>query len=165
MKILNVILYLAIFKMTIGCINGQNTNQIKMDSLIESYTNLTDNKNEYTIKFIENKNTLIFNFKTENSKEIGYKVILTDINPLGVFLFESDKKTFIRILSIDSGHRFIKQNINYSNTTNVIDIELPKNVNLEKANKVIENLKSVLVKPAKESDDIQIITSKSKKGN
>jgi hypothetical protein len=165
MKILNIILCLAIFKMTVGSINGQNTNQKKMDSLIESYTNLTDKKNDYNIEFIENKNTLIFNFKTESSREIGYKAILTDINPLGVFLFESDKKTFIRILSIDSGHRFIKQNINYSNTTNVIDIELPKNVNLEKANKVIESLKSILVKPEKESDDIQIITSKSKKGN
>ena len=151
-----------IFKMTIGNINSQNSNQIKMDSLIESFTNLTEEKNEYDIEFVENKNTLIFKFKTENSKEIGYKAILTDINPLGIFLFESNQKAFIRILSIDNGHRFIKQNFNYSNTTNVIDIELPKNVDLEKTNKVIENLKSVLEKPKTESDDIQIITSKSK---
>ena len=148
---------------------SQNTNQMKMDSLIESYKDLTDKNNEYKIEFVENKNTLIFKFKTQDSEEIGYKAILTDIHPQGVFRYESDNKNFIRILSIDNGHRFIKEKFRngfrVSNTTNVIDIELPKNVDLEKTDKVIRDLKSVLEKPATESDEIQIVGPKSKNGN
>src|SRR5690606_21355536 len=127
---------------------SQNKNQMKIGSLIESYKNLTDNENEYNIEFLENKNTLIFKFKNQNSKEIRYKAILTDIHPQGIFRFELDNKIFLRILSIDNGHRFIKEKFingfRVSNTTNIIDIELPKNTNLEKTEKVIRDLKNVL---------------------
>ena len=115
-----------------------------MESLIESYKDLTDKNNEYKMEFVANKNTLIFKFKTQNSEEIGYKAILTDIHPQGIFRFESDNKNFIRILSIDNGHRFIKEKFRngfrVSNTTNIIDIELPKNTDLEKTDKVIRDL-------------------------
>ncbi|PKQ46770.1 hypothetical protein CSW08_01305 [Confluentibacter flavum] len=164
MKILKILLCFAIFTMTVENVNSQNTNQMKMDSLIESYKNLTDKENEYNIEFVENKNTLIFKFKTQNSEQIGYKVILTDIHPQGIFRYESDNKTFLRILSIDNGHRFIKEKFRngfrVSNTTNVIDIGLPKIVDLEKTDKVIRDLKSVLEKPVTESDEIQIVEPK-----
>jgi hypothetical protein len=169
MKRVKILLCFALITMIIGNAKSQNTNQMKMDSLIESYKNLTDKENEYNIEFVENKNTLIFKFKTQNSEEIGYKVILTDIHPQGIFRFESDNKTFIRILSIDNGHRFIKEKFRngfrVSNTTNVIDIRLPKIEDLEKTDKVIRDLKSVLEKPVTESDEIQIVGPKSKNGN
>ena len=140
-----------------------------MDSLIESYKKLTDKKNEYKIEFIENKNTLIFKFKTQNSEEIGYKAILTDIHPQGIFRFELENKNYIRILSIDNGHRFIKEKFRngfrVSNTTNIIDIELTNDIYLEKVDKVIRELKSVLEKPVTESNEIQIVIPKSKNGN
>ena len=148
--------------MIIGNAKSQNTNQMKMDSLIESYKNLTDIENEYNIDFVENKNTLIFNFKTQDSEEIRYKAILTDIHPQGLFRFESDNKNFIRILSIDNGHRFIKDGFKVSYTTNIIDIELPKNIDLKKVDRVIKDLKSVLKKPVIESDEIIIVGPESK---
>ncbi|GAA4281919.1 hypothetical protein [Gaetbulibacter aestuarii] len=169
MKTVKILLCFAFMTIIIGNVKSQNTNQMKMDSLIESYKNLTDKENDYNIEFVENKNTLIFKFKTQNSEEIGYKVILTDIHPQGIFRFESDNKTFIRILSIDNGHRFIKEKFRngfrVSNTTNVIDIGLPKIVDLEKTDRVIRDLKSVLEKPVTESDEIQIVGPKSKNGN
>ncbi|WP_338731405.1 hypothetical protein [Mangrovimonas cancribranchiae] len=169
MKTLKILLFFTIFTMTIGNVNSQNTDQMKMDSLIESYKNLTDKENKYNIEFVENKNTLIFKFKTQNSEEIGYKVILTDIHPQGIFRYESENKTFIRILSIDNGHRFIKEKFRngfrISNTTNVIDIGLPKIVDIEKAEKVIKDLKIVLEKPITEPDETQIVGPKSKNGN
>ncbi len=152
--------------MIVGNINSQNTNRMKMDSLIESYKNLSDKKNGYNIEFVENKNTLILKFQVQNSEEIEYKAILTDIHPQGIFLFELENKNFIRILSIDNGHRFIKEKFRngfrVSNTTNIIDIELIKKVDLEKIDKVIGDLKSILEKPVTESDEIQIIVPKSK---
>ena len=152
--------------MIVGNINSQNTNRMKMDSLIQSYKNLSDKKNGYNIEFVENKNTLILKFQVQNSEEIEYKAILTDIHPQGIFLFELENKNFIRILSIDDGHRFIKEKFRngfrVSNTTNIIDIELIKKVDLEKIDKVIGDLKSILEKPVTESDEIQIIVPKSK---
>ena len=152
--------------MIVGNINSQNTNRMKMDSLIQSYKNLSDKKNGYNIEFVENKNTLILKFQVQNSEEIEYKAILTDIHPQGIFLFELENKNFIRILSIDNGHRFIKEKFRngfrVSNTTNIIDIELIKKVDLEKIDKVIGDLKSILEKPVTESDEIQIIVPKSK---
>jgi len=155
--------------MIVGNVKSQNKNRMKMDSLIESYKKLTDKKNEYKIEFIENKNTLIFKFKTQNSEEIGYKAILTDIHPQGIFRFELENKNYIRILSIDNGHRFIKEKFRngfrVSNTTNIIDIELTNDIYLEKVDKVIRELKSVLEKPVTESNEIQIVIPKSKNGN
>ena len=137
---------------------------MKIDSLIESYENLIDKNNEYKIEFVENKNTLIFKFKTQNSEEIGYKAILADIHPQGIFRFESDHKNYIRILSIDNGHRFIKERfrngLRVSNTTNIIDIEVAKNTDLEKIDNVIRALKSVLEKPIMEPEEIQIVVPK-----
>lgn len=168
MKTVKFLLCFAFITMIIGNAKSQDINQMKMDSLIESYKNLTDKEDEYNIEFVENKNTLIFKFKTQNSEEIGYKVILTDIHPQGIFRFESDNKTFIRILSIDNGHRFIKEKFRngfrVANTTNVIDIELPKIVDLGRTDKVIRDLKNVLEKPVTESDEIQIAIPKLKNG-
>lgn len=167
MKILRNLLGFAFI--IVGNVNGQDINRAKMESLIESCKNLTDKQNEYEIEFDENKNTLIFKFKTQDSEEIGYKAILTDIHPQGIFRFELENKNFIRILSIDNGHRFIKEKFRngfrVSNTTNIIDIELTKSIDLEKFDKVIEDLKNVLEKPVAESDEIQIVGPKSKNGN
>ena len=147
--------------MIIGNVNSQNINRNNIRSLIKSYENLSDKKNEYKIEFVENKNTLILKFKTQNSEEIGYKAILTDIHPQGIFVFTSGNIDFIRILSIDNGHRFIKDGFRVSNTTNIIDIELTKNIDLEKVDRVIKDFKSVLEKPVIESDEIQIVVPKS----
>ncbi|WP_303318798.1 hypothetical protein Q4Q34_04905 [Flavivirga abyssicola] len=162
MKTVKILLCFTFITMIIGNVNSQNTNNLKMDSLIESYKSLTDKKNEYDIEFVENKNTLIFKFKTQNSEEIAYKVILTDIHPQGIFRYELDNKNFIRILSIDNGHRFIKDGFRVSHTTNIIDIELPKNIDLKKINRVIKDLKSILKKPVIESDEIIIVGPESK---
>ena len=162
MKTVKILLCFAFITIIVGNVNSQNKNQMKMDSLIESFKHLTDKKNEYNIEFVENKNTLIFNFKTQDSEEIRYKAILTDIHPQGIFRFESDNKTFIRILSIDNGHRFIKDGFKVSHTTNIIDIELAKNIDLKKVERVIKDLKSVLKKPVIESDEIIIVGPESK---
>jgi len=169
MKILRILLGFVFTVLIIGNVNSQNTNRINAESLIKSFENLSDKNNGYKLEFIENKNTLIFKIKTQNSEEIGYKVILTDIHPQGIFRFESENKNFIRILSIDNGHRFIKEKFRngfrVSNTTNIIDIELAKNTDLEKIDKVIGDLKSVLEKPKTESDEIQIVVPNSTNRN
>ena len=169
MKILKILLCFTFITMIIGNVNSQNENTMKMDSLFKSYENLSDKKNEYKIVFVEDKNTFIFKFKTLDSEEIGYKAILTDIHPQGIFCFEMDNKNFIRILSIDNGHRFIKEKFRngfrVSNTTNIIDIEITKNTDLGKIDKVIRDLKGVMEKPVTESDEIQIVVPKSTNGN
>ena len=155
--------------MIVGNVKSQSKNLMKISSFIESYKKLSDKKNKYKIEYVENKNTLIFKFKTQDSEEIGYKAILTDIHPQGVFRIELLNKNFIRVLSIDNGHRFIKEKFRngfrVSNTTNTIDIELPNKINLEKVKKIIKDLKRALKKPVIESDEIQITLPKSKKRN
>ena len=153
-------IFLSFLFVTMMVCNVKSQN-ISVDSLIKSFENLTDKENEYKMKYIENKNTLIFKSKTADSKELFYKAILTDIHPEGIFIFESDNNYFLRVLSIDNGHRFIKERFpngfRVSNTTNIIDIKLPKVADFEKVNKVVAIFKDYLKKPETKTDDNQII--------
>src|SRR5690606_34023605 len=101
----------------------------------------------------------------ENSEEIGYKAIMTDIHPLGIFTFKSNSTNYIRVLSIDNGHRFIKEKFRngfrLSNTTNIIDIELSKDIDFVQVTKVLKRMKNILEKPENKPEEIQIAVPKS----
>lgn len=158
-------LLLLIFLVT--TINTYCQSKINIKAVINSYMNISNNKATYELEFIDKEKTFIFKFKLLSNREIYYRVILKDIHPEGIFYVENKTKTFIRILSVDNGHRFIHEKFingfRIGNTTNIIDIELLKNTDKLKVDRFIFELKNALKKEEVESDEIFITAPLTKK--
>lgn len=106
-------------------VTSQNEN-IEID-LSKSISTLSHDDFEYKVNYIEDKKTVYFALLKSGKVIKAYKLIVTDIHPKGVFLYENDDDTFsIRILSLNNGYVFIKENLEKkyrsSNTTNYVDI-------------------------------------------
>lgn len=150
--------------------NCQTENKAELNNLITSFENLSSKKANYELEYVGEKKTFYFKFKIEKSEEITYKVIKSDMHPEGIFLFKSKDGDFIRILSIDNGHRFIREKFingfRLSHTTNLIDIRILSNSNQSEIDTVIANLKNVLKKIKPEIEEIQIfVAPESETGN
>jgi len=166
MKKIKFVFSLVIILITLENLSCQEISKNKIDDLIISFESLSESNAVYKLEYIEKKGTLFFKIKLPNSEEIGYKVILTDIHPEGIFTIKINEKNNIRILSVDNGHRFIKEKFRggyrVSNTTNIIDIEILQNTNSFLIDEVIKNLKMILKEEENENVDIQIIVPKNK---
>lgn len=140
-------------------VHCQITDKRKINTLTKTYENLSCKDELYKLEYITNVNTFIFKLAISDSKEIGYKVMLTDIHPEGIFSIELDGKTYIRILSIDNGNRFIKEKFTngfrFGTTTNIIDIEILECTSPFKIKKVINELKALLASKNIEPEKIQ----------
>lgn len=138
--------------------------QIKSDSPIEnstfSFNSLTNKSAKYKLDFIEEKTTLYFKCELGEKKKFGYKAILADIHPEGIFIIEKKNTMFLRILSTDNRKVFVREifrgQFRNSNNTNIIDIELPENSATKELEELVENLKSIFIKKEKEPQ-IQIV--------
>ena len=93
-------------------------------------------------------------------RKFRYKAILNDIHPEGIFIIEKEGTKFLRILSIHNGKVFVREKFKgqfrNSNNTNIIEIELPENIDGKQLNELVENLKSIFVKEEKKTP-IQIV--------
>jgi len=115
--------------------------------LFESFSNETS---KYELDFIEEKETLYFKYISKENKKFGYKAILRHIHPEGIFTLKVGDKTILRILSIHNGKVFVEEKFKgefrLSNSSNLIDIEMPDEVDEHQLNELIKNLKGILIK-------------------
>lgn len=153
----------------LGVVQGQNKEREITDHLIQSFENLSNNKDDYRIGYIENKNTLILECKSEGVERFTYKMIVTDIHPLGIFLLEREDRIYIRLLSIDNGKRFVRERYRngyrLSNNTNVIDVDVSEAKSPEDIKSTIREIKKFLFKSiASSSKSIISIPLPKKKG-
>jgi hypothetical protein len=138
-------------------LNAQEIQKWNPQKTISLFESLSTSESKFGLDFIEEKNTLYFTYKILEGNRIGYKVILEDIHPEGIFITETEGKTFLRILSVNNGKIFVKEQFRgefrLSNNTNLIDIELPEDFNEIQLKKFIENLKSIFVEEKVQSID------------
>ena len=143
--------------------NAQEKVNIPIQKSIELFNSWTTETSKYELEFIEEKNTLYFKYELEEKRRYGFKAILEDIHPEGIFILKNEDKTFLRILSIHNGKVFVRERFRgqfrNSNNTNLIDIELPEKVDKQELDELVVNLKTIFVKEEKETP-IQIIEAK-----
>lgn len=119
--------FLTIFLFLLSlCSFGQNHNEDVSIKLKESFHSLSYDDLEFKVNYIKNEKTLYFESKRSGNSIKGYKMLIEDIHPKGIFLYESKETFSIRILSLNNGNVFIEDNLDskykYSKTTNHIDI-------------------------------------------
>ncbi len=139
---------------------AQNKSDSPIENSLFSFNSLTNESAKYELDFFEEKNTLYFKCELGEKKKFGFKAILKDIHPEGIFIIEKENTKFLRILSIHNGKVFVREifkgQFRNSNNTNIIEIELPENIYNKELEKLVENLKSIFVKEEK-ATPIQIV--------
>lgn len=136
-----------------------------IEKSIEIFNSFSNDSSDYSLEFIKEKNTLYFRYRLSEKKSFGYKTILEDIHPEGIFIIEKENNTFLRILSIHNEKVFVKEKFRgkfrLSNNINLIDIELDKTINENTLSDLVHSLKSIFVKEKKDIP-IQIEPPKTK---
>lgn len=103
---------------------AQNNETFK--SMEQSFNSLSIDAFAFKVSYFEEKETLYFEVKENGATINAYKLLKRDIHPKGIFMIENDNQYSIRILSLNNGHVFIKENFGtkyrHSNTTNYVDI-------------------------------------------
>ena len=131
-------------------LNAQNGLSVKIQNSINLFESISTSESKYELNFIEEKNTLYFKYDLNDGNRIGYKAILEDIHPEGIFIAEIEGTTFLRVLSVNNGKVFVKEKFRgefrLSNNTNLIDIQLPKNFDEGTLKNLIQSLKLIFVK-------------------
>lgn len=101
----------------------------KRDSIVQfekSFQQLSYNDFEYSVDYMEDKKTLYFKSIKSGIPVNGYKLLVEDIHPKGIYLYKSNGRYTIRVISLNNGNVFIKENFGgkyrNSNTTNYVDI-------------------------------------------
>lgn len=144
------LLFAILIYINMGIVHGQNKEREITDLLIQSFENLSNDKNDYRIEYIESKNSLILECRTEDTEKYTYKIIATDIHPLGIFFLEREDRIYIRLLSIDNGKRFVRERYRngyrLSNNTNVIDVDVSDAKSVEDIKNTIKEIKKFLSK-------------------
>lgn len=139
---------------------AQNKSNLSIEKSIYNFNSLTNGSSKYKLDFIEKKNTLYFKYELGEKKKFGFKAILEDIHPEGIFIIERENIKYLRILSIHNGKVFVREVLRgqfwNSNNTNIIEIQLPENINDKALTVLVENLKSIFIKEEKEVP-IQIV--------
>ena len=133
---------------------AQNKSNSPIEKSINSFNSLSNVSSKYELDFIEKKNTLYFKYELGENKKFGFKAILKDIHPEGIFIIERENIKYLRILSIHNGKVFVREVLRgqfwNSNNTNIIEIQLPENINDKDLTILVENLKSIFIKEEKE---------------
>lgn len=118
-----LIIFWFLFSLCSFCQDNKQTNLIKFQ---ESFNSLSNVDFEYIVRYDENNETLYFETIKLGKLINGYKILIKDIHPKGIYLFEDSGIYSIRILSINNAHVFIKENFEkkyrYSNTINYVEI-------------------------------------------
>lgn len=139
---------------------GQKESNSPIESSLKTFNSMTNGSAKYELDFIDEKYTLYFKYDLGEKKRFGYKAILNDIHPEGIFIIERGDTKYLRILSIHNGKVFVREKFRgqfrNSNNTNIVEIELPDNINKKQLDELIENLKSIFVKE-KRNTPIQIV--------
>lgn len=115
----------------------------------------------YDFRYIEEKETLYLSIFEQDIQKNGYRLLITDIHPEGIFV----EKNKIRVLAINNGHMFVEEKFRsgkrLSHNTNYIDIE--GYMDLDKAQKFVESLrafvKSKTQKPKTKDKEIKVYMS------
>lgn len=101
-------------------------NNEAFESIKQSFNSLSIHDFTFNLSYLEEKENLYFEIKENGITINAYKLLKRDVHPKGIFLIESDNQHSIRILSLNNGHVFIKENFGkkyrHSNTTNYVDI-------------------------------------------
>nr|AMP57059.1 hypothetical protein [uncultured bacterium] len=142
-------------------------NNETFESMEQSFNDLSIDHFTYKVSYIEEKKTLYFEVKENGITINTYKLLKRDIHPKGIFLIENDNRYSIRILSLNNGHVFIKENFGtkyrHSNTTNFVDIgswDKKHKTNLTKFLSDFEQfLNDKVSSETEEDDEIIIITN------
>ena len=139
---------------------AQKQSNSPVENSIRIFNSMTSESSKYELDFIDRENTLYFKYELGEKKKFGYKTILDDIHPEGIFIIEKEGTNFLRILSIHNGNVFVREKFRRqfrnSNNTNIVEIELPENIDEKLLMELVENLKSIFVKEEKETP-IQIV--------
>lgn len=106
---------------------GQNSKENVSIKLKESFSSLSYGEFEFRVNYIEGKETLYFETIKSGKPINGYKLLVEDIHPKGIYLYEDNRGIYLlRILSINNGNVFIEENLGkkhkHSKTTNYVDI-------------------------------------------
>lgn len=157
-KILSIWI-LLIFTVTCSTVAQKESNS-QIENSLKTFNSMTNEFSKYELDFIDEKNTLYFKYELGEKQKFGYKAILNDIHPEGIFIIEKEDRKFLRILSIHNGKVFVREKFKgqfrNSNNTNIVEIELPENIDGKQLNELVENLKSIFVKEEKKTP-IQIV--------
>jgi hypothetical protein len=139
---------------------AQSDAESSIKKSVNSFNSLTSELGKYELQFIKEKNTLYFKYELGKNKRFGYKAILEDIHPLAIFVVERKNTKYLKILSIHNGKVFVREKLRgeflNSNNTNIIEIEIPENINENQLIDLEENLKSIFVKEENETQ-IQLV--------
>lgn len=116
-----VFLFFIFFNLTSFAQNNET-----FRSMEQSFSALSFDGFTFKVSYIKDKETLYFEVKENEATIKAYKLLKKDIHPKGIFLIESDNQYSIRVLSLNNGYVFIKENFGtkyrHSNTTNLVDI-------------------------------------------
>ena len=145
-------------------LHGQNQ-QTSLNQLKTSFESLSYGVWDYKASYIMDDETLYFMVVKSNEPIYAYKMLVKDIHPEGIYLVEKDEYYSIRVLSLNNGHVFIKENLSgkyrHSSTANFVDIGTwDKNYKLKILEFILSFQKFVTGKKATEdhfSDDDEII--------
>lgn len=132
----------------------------KSKKLINSFSQLSY-IDSFNLEYIKEKETLYFSIFQEETQKKGYRLLIKDIHPEGVFIL-GDK---IRILSINNGHKFVEESFKnghrLSHNTNYI--EIMDFVDLSKAEAFVSSMKvfvqSKVQKKKPQKEEIEIYMS------
>lgn len=105
---------------------GFAQNQSDINNLKRAFGELSYKEYEYRLDFNKQKKTLYLEVSKSGKAVKGYKLLVKDIHPLGVFVIDNDSICSLRLLSLNNGHVFIDENLDkkyvHSNTANYVDI-------------------------------------------
>lgn len=142
-------------------------NNEAFESMKQSFNSLSIDDFKFKVNYLEEKETFYFEVKENGVTINAYKLLKRDVHPKGIFLIEKDNRYSIRILSLNNGHVFIKENLGkkyrHSNTTNYVDIGFWDKSYKPKLIKFLSDFEQFLNnKPSEKTDDddeIIIITN------
>lgn len=162
-----LIVFLSVFNPLIS----QNIKNDSVPAFFQTLELLSKDNLVYRGNYFVRKEMLYFEV-FEGKKQNGYKLLIKDIHPEGVFFHQDSLKKSIRIISINNGKLFIKEEFRnefrVSNNANYIDIHLNDKVNMDLIDKFINQLKSFIYANQERnkiiSDEIEIIVAPNKKG-
>jgi hypothetical protein len=158
---INVIIFLLLF-----LVASKNYGQTCTDGskrLIENFSELSD-VHSFKLEYFAEKETLYFSIFQNGTQERGFRLLVKDIHPEGVFVIE-DK---IRVLSINNGYMFVEENFknghrlshntNYVDVTDLIDLSKAQHF----ASLLKDFVKSKIEKPKTKEEEIKVYMSPKK---
>lgn len=158
----SVFLLLMLTNLTLFAQNNE-----AFDAMEQSFNSLSIDDFAFKVSYIEVKKTFYFEVKESGNTINAYKLLKQDIHPKGVFLIENDNQYSIRVLSLNNGHVFIRENFGiryrHSNTTNFVDIGSWDKKHRTKLTKFLSDFEQFLndkvSSEIEEDDEIIIITN------